>query len=99
MLTSGLGYARGRQEQGNFSYSNGSGNVSVDSDKWISWNGPDDSTVYMQIDDEAPAFFASGSAGIQGAPWMTEGHVYTFILRDRNGNEIARARFVPHRTP
>jgi len=44
----------------------------------------------MQVDDQAPAFFAEGSAGVQGAPWMAEGHVYTFILQDANGDEIAR---------
>jgi hypothetical protein len=54
------GYASGRQEPGN--YSNGSGVISVDTYKWVSWNGPKDSTVYMQTDDEPPAYFASGSA-------------------------------------
>ena len=92
-----LTYASGRQESGN--YSNGSGTISVDTDKWVSWNGPNDSTVYMQTDDEPPAYFAYGSAGTQGAPWMTEGHVYTFILQDANGTEVARARFTPSRNP
>ena len=91
------GYARGRQTSGK--YSNGSGIVSVDRDKWVSWEGPGDSTVYMQTDDQTPVFFASGSSGVQGAPWMVEGHVYTFILRDDNGTEIAWARFKPGRTP
>src|SRR3974390_3397363 len=77
---------KGSQEPGN--YSNGRGIVSVDTDKWVSWSGPSDSTVFIQVDDETPAFFASGSAGVQGAPWMTEGHVYTFILQDVNGSEI-----------
>ena len=54
------GYASAHQEPGN--YSNGSGIISVDTDKWVSWNGPKDSTVYMQTDDEPPAYFASGSA-------------------------------------
>ena len=91
------GYARGRQTSDN--YSNGSGIVSVDTDKWVTWNGPGDSTVYMQTDDQTPVFFASGSSGTQGAPWMVEGHVYTFILRDANGTEIAWARFKADRTP
>jgi hypothetical protein len=51
----------------------------------------------MQTDDEPPAYFASGSAGTQGAPWMTESHVYTFILQYANGTEVARARFTPSR--
>jgi hypothetical protein len=36
------GYASAHQEPGN--YSNGSGIISVDTDKWVSWNGPKDST-------------------------------------------------------
>src|SRR5262245_53978674 len=69
---------------------NDNGTVTVRADKWVSWNGPSDSTLYMQVDGEVPSFFAAGSSGIQGAPWMTEGHIYTFILLDANGNEIAR---------
>jgi len=71
-------------------YSDGRGTVSIGTDKFITWNGPDNSTLYIQVDDEPPSFFASGPSGIQGAPWMMEGHVYTFILVDANGNEIAR---------
>jgi len=71
-------------------YRSDGGIISVRADKWVSWNGPRDSVVYMQVDDESPAFFATGSSGTQGAPWMTEGHVYTFILKDANGNEVAR---------
>jgi hypothetical protein len=70
-------------------YSDGRGNVSIGSDKYISWTGPDNSVVYIQVDDEVPTFFASGPVGTQGAPWMSEGHVYTFILMDARGNEIA----------
>jgi hypothetical protein len=94
--------SRDRQEyesQTSGNYSNGNGIVSVDTDKWVSWNGPDDSTVFMQTDDQTPLFFASGSSGVQGAPWMVEGHVYTFILQDADGTEIAWARFKPDRTP
>jgi hypothetical protein len=80
-------YAR-RPKPGN--NRNGGGSISARADKWVSWNGPRDSVVYMQVDDETPAFFATGSSGTQGAPWMTEGHVYTFILLDANGNEVAR---------
>jgi hypothetical protein len=81
-------YAR-REEPSH--YRSPGGIISVRADKWVSWNGPRDSVVYIQVDDETPpAFFAAGASGIQGAPWMTEGHVYTFILQDANGNEIAR---------
>jgi hypothetical protein len=81
-------FATARQKPSH--YSNGRGTVSIGTDKFISWNGPDNAVLYIQVDDQMPTFFASGPSGIQGAPWMTEGHVYTFILIDANGNEIAR---------
>ncbi len=81
-------YAGGRQKPGQ--YSRGSGTVSVGTDKWVRWSATSDSTVYMQIDNGTPVVFAAGPGGTQGAPWMTEGHLYTFILQDANGNEIAR---------
>jgi hypothetical protein len=80
-------YAR-RQKPGQ--YRSGFGGISVRADKWVSWNGPSDSVVNMQIDDGTPVYFGTGSSGTQGAPWMAEGHVYTFILEDATGNEIAR---------
>ncbi len=81
-------YAGGRQKPDQ--YTSGSGTVSVGADKWVRWSATNDSTVYMQTDNGTPVFFAAGSGGTQGAPWMTEGHVYTFILQDADGNEIAR---------
>jgi hypothetical protein len=71
-------------------YSNGTGTISIGRDNNVSWNGPNDATVYVQVDNGPLKLFASGESGTQVAPWMTNGHIYTFILRDRNGNEIAR---------
>jgi len=78
----------GRQKPSH--YSNGNGTISIGRDKSVSWNGPDDATVYVQLDNGPPKLFASGKSGTQVAPWMTDGHIYTFILRDAYGNEIAR---------
>src|SRR6516165_5157670 len=74
------GYARGSQTSDN--YSNGSGIVSVDTDKWVSWNGPGHSNCYMQTYDHTPVFFAPGSSGTHGSPRIVEGHVYTITLLD-----------------
>jgi len=71
-------------------YSNGNGTISIGRDKSVNWNGPSDATVYVQVDNGAPKLFATGQSGTQMAPWMTDGHIYTFILRDAYGNEIAR---------
>jgi hypothetical protein len=71
-------------------YSNGNGTISIGRDGNISWNGPDNATVYVQVDNGTPKLFASGQSGTQVAPWITDGHIYTFVLRDAYGNEIAR---------
>jgi len=67
-------------------------NISIGNDKNIYWDGPESATVYVQVDNEAPKLFAAGRSGTQSAPWITQGHLYTFILRDANGNEITRVR-------
>jgi hypothetical protein len=92
------GYNEGYQYQGAYnngrqkpSYSStGRGSINIRGDKNISWQGPDNSTVYVQVDNEAPKLFAAGQSGTQQAPWISQGHLYVFVLRDANGNEIAR---------
>jgi hypothetical protein len=71
-------------------YSDGRGTVSIGADRFVSWNGPQNGRVYVVVDNQAPKLFAAGASGSQAAPWMTDGHVYSFILQDANGNEIAR---------
>jgi hypothetical protein len=71
-------------------YSNGRGTLSIGADKYVSWNGPENGSVYVLVDNEAPKLFAAGTSGSQAAPWIIGGHVYTFVLRDAYGNEIAR---------
>jgi hypothetical protein len=78
----------GRQKPSH--YSDGRGTVSIGTDRRVTWNGPQNGRVYVVVDNEAPKLFAAGASGNQAAPWITDGHMYTFILQDANGNEIAR---------
>jgi hypothetical protein len=64
--------------------------VSIGRDNNITWQGPVTGYVYVQMDNEPPKLFASGISGTQAAPWIGQGHVYTFILQGGNGNELAR---------
>jgi len=56
----------------------------------INWAGPEHATVYVQVDNQTPKLFAYGASNTQAAPWIQAGHLYTFTLRDANGNEVAR---------
>jgi hypothetical protein len=64
--------------------------ISIGLDKYVSWNGPRDGSVYVQVDNNPLQLFASGESGTQEASWISPGHVYTFILMDQNGHEVAR---------
>lgn len=71
----------------------GGGNtIRIDASNNVSWRAPGVSgaRVYVKIDDNAPKLFASGETGTQAAPWIEQGHLYVFILRDANEREIAR---------
>lgn len=81
-------YDSARQKPGY--YSNGQGTVNIGADNNITWQGPENAKVYVQVDNEAPKLFAAGSSGKQNAPWITQGHRYVFILNDASGYEIAR---------
>jgi hypothetical protein len=88
-------YNNGRQTPGyNNNYNNnnynGRGSLTIGNDHNINWQGPNNARVYVQMDNEPLKLFASGASGVQPAPWIQQGHVYTFILKDANGNEIAR---------
>jgi hypothetical protein len=72
------------------SFQQGNGSVRVGSDNNISWQGPANSHLYVQVDNNPRRLFAAGASGVQPAPWMTSGHLYVFVLQDPNGNEIAR---------
>jgi len=66
------------------------GVINIRGDRNVQWEGPADSKVFVQADNEAPKLFAAGPSGTQAAPWMTPGHIYVFILQDASGKEIAR---------
>jgi hypothetical protein len=78
------GYSNGTR-----AYSNGTGTISIRRDNNIAWSGPIGSSVYVQMDNQAPKLFASGQSGTQAAPWITQGHLYTFTLRDSTDTDIA----------
>ena len=83
------GYERGYDES---PARNPQGNASIrlDADHYLTWRGPANSQVYVQVDNNQRRLFSSEASGSQPAPWIRSGHKYTFVLVDRNGREIAR---------
>jgi hypothetical protein len=80
-------YTGVRQKPGNYG---NDASISIGQDKYIRWNGLRDGRVYVQVDKNPLQLFASGDSGRQEAPWIESGHIYTFIMMDQNGNEVAR---------
>jgi len=83
-------YNNGRQKPGNNNNNNSNASISIGKDNNISWRAPGNANIYVQMDNEARKLFASGASGVQQAPWINPGHIYTFILTDPNGKELAR---------
>ena len=83
------GYERGYDES---PARNPQGNASIrlDADHYLTWRGPANSQVYVQVDNNQRRLFSSEASGSQPAPWIRSGHKYTFVLVDRSGREIAR---------
>jgi hypothetical protein len=79
-------------ELNNGSSSYGTSSVHIGRDNNISWQAPTSSRVYVQVDNNPSQLFAEAPSGTQAAPWIEPGHVYLFVLRDMNGNELARDR-------
>jgi hypothetical protein len=73
-------------------------NIQIGADRLIRWNGPADSRVYYQTDNNRRQLFSSASVGVERAPWIASGHRYVFVLVDRNGREIARDEYDLRRT-
>jgi len=87
------GYNEGYDgELNNGSSSYGRSSVHIGRDNNISWQAPSQSRVYVQVDNNPSMLFAEAPSGTQAAPWIEPGHVYLFVLRDMNGNELARDR-------
>jgi hypothetical protein len=66
--------------------------ISVTPDKNVTWQGPTNGSVYVQVDNQSPRLFASTPTGSQRASWINDGHLYIFTMRDNNGREIARSQ-------
>jgi hypothetical protein len=66
--------------------------IRIGRDNFIRWQAPAHARIYVQADNEPLKLFAEGPSGTQEAPWILNGHVYTFIMQDVNGNELARDR-------
>lgn len=79
-------------ELNNGSSSYGRSSIHIGRDNNISWQAPAQARVYVQVDNDPSRLFAEAPAGTQAAPWIEPGHVYLFVLRDMNGNELARDR-------
>jgi hypothetical protein len=86
----GSEFAREKPGYGYPYYGGGQGSIAINPNNNVTWQAPPDSRIYVQVDNQTPQLFASGQSGTEPAPWMSSGHIYTFILQDANGNEIAR---------
>jgi hypothetical protein len=65
--------------------------VDIGSDNQIRWNSAEkNAKLFVAVDNDQPKLFAAGSSGTQAAPWIQQGHIYVFVLRDNQGSEIAR---------
>jgi hypothetical protein len=84
------GYSSGYDGVSSSFQQGGNGSIRIGSDHNISWQGPANSQVYVQMDNNPRKFFAAGASGTQPASWITPGHLYVFVLQDPIGNEIAR---------
>ena len=87
------GYRGGSEfarEKPGYGYYSGQASISIAANNNVIWQAPPDARIYVQVDNQTPRLFASGQSGSEPAPWMQSGHIYTFILQDVNGNEIAR---------
>jgi hypothetical protein len=65
-------------------------NINIGRDNNVNWWAPGNVRLYVQEDSRAPRFFAEGQSGHQSAPWISNGHLYVFVMRDVRGNEVTR---------
>jgi len=90
----GSGYndrGNGNSDSRNAPNNSVSGGLTIQPNNMITWqtNAPN-ARVYVMKDNKPEQVFAEGRTGSQGAPWIEQGHQFVFILRDTNGNELAR---------
>jgi hypothetical protein len=77
---------------GRILHQHSSGSVGIQQNNSIVWqsNGTANACVYFKVDNAPESLFAMRPSGTQGAPWISQGHLYVFILRDRSGAELAK---------
>jgi hypothetical protein len=96
--TSNIKVIAGRQEYGiggdggHTLHKHSLGSVGIQQNNSIVWqsNGTANACVYFQVDNGPESIFAVSPSGTQGAPWISQGHQYVFILRDISGAELAK---------
>jgi hypothetical protein len=66
--------------------------IRIGRDNFVRWQAPVAARIYVQANNEPLKLFAEGQSGNQEAPWILSGNVYTFVMQDMNGNEMARDR-------
>lgn len=71
-----------------------SGSMGIQRNNSLIWqsNGTANACVYFKVDNGPERLFSVGPSGTQGVPWISEGHLYVFVLRDIGGTELARDR-------
>jgi hypothetical protein len=84
------GYERGFDQSVPRTQPQSAGTIEIGADRYITWKGPAQSQVFVQVDNNPRQLFAAGASGSQAAPWITYGHKYVFTLEGPNGREIAR---------
>jgi len=83
----GSGYSNSRNDPNSIA----SGSLTIQPNNIINWQtNAANARVYVVKDNKPEQVFAEGRTGSQGAPWIEQGHQFVFILRDLNGNELAR---------
>jgi hypothetical protein len=87
------GYNRGYDEAGGANANApAAAQIRIGRDNNVTWQAPGAARVYVQVDNQPVQLFGEGATGSQNAPWIERGHLYTFILRDQSGRELARER-------
>jgi hypothetical protein len=99
-----ISYSRdGRRFRGNYprasdiAYDNqegqsydGPATLFVTDNNWVNWRAPENVNIYVRVDNGRPQLFGRGPSGSQNAYWLSDGHVYTFVMRDDSGQELTR---------
>jgi len=69
-----------------------SATIRVGRDNNVTWQAVEGARVFVQVDNNPMQLFAQAASGTQLANWIQPGHVYVFVVRDANGNQLAQDR-------